>query len=57
MIKTYFLLVVLLVATNLAKYQTDSLTLPFDSPQEINWIGKEKHYFSPIWDTDVVAFL
>ncbi|MDG1572374.1 alpha/beta hydrolase [Robiginitalea sp. M366] len=38
-----------------APAQTDSIPLPFDPLAGVVWSGGEHHYYSPIWDTQVVT--
>ncbi|MFM1878420.1 MAG: hypothetical protein RLZZ241_1286 [Bacteroidota bacterium] len=35
--------------------QFDSIPLSHNTAKNISWEGSEKHYFSPIWDTQVVT--
>lgn len=35
--------------------QYDSISLPFTAAKKVTWIGSEKHYYSPIWETQVVT--
>ena len=35
--------------------QADSIPLPFEKPGDLRWEGGEKHYFSPLWNTQVVT--
>jgi len=35
--------------------QADSIPLPFDPARGVEWTGSEKHYYSDIWQTEVVT--
>ncbi|SFR50522.1 Acetyl esterase/lipase [Robiginitalea myxolifaciens] len=37
------------------KAQSDSIPLPYEVASDTAWVGQERHYFSEIWDTDVVT--
>lgn len=53
--KALFISGLALLWSTVTSAQTDSITLPFNSPEKVNWQGLEKHYFSPIWETEVVT--
>lgn len=53
--KLPLLLACLLAGTTLLQAQADSIPLPFERPEGITWEGSEKHYFTPLWDTQVVT--
>ncbi len=53
--KKQLLLGCLLLGTSLLRAQSDSIPLPYDKPAGIQWAGNEKHYFTPLWDTQVVT--
>ncbi len=38
-----------------SKAQSDSIPLPFENARDTTWVGPERHYFSEIWNTDVVT--
>ena len=45
----------LLLGTPALHSQADSIALPFQKPGDIRWEGGERHYFSPVWNTQVVT--
>lgn len=45
----------MLFATQALQSQADSIPLPFEKPGNLRWEGREKHYFSPLWNTRVVT--
>lgn len=53
--KRPLLLGCLLAGTTLMRAQADSIPLPFEKAEGITWQGTEKHYFTPLWDTQVVT--
>ncbi|MBC2839971.1 alpha/beta hydrolase [Robiginitalea sp. SC105] len=53
----YYLLLILTVLFTCppAWSQADSIPLPYNKAAGVTWEGGEKHYFSEIWDTEVVT--
>ena len=45
----------MLLGTLALQSQADSIPLPFEKPGDLRWEGREKHYFSPLWNTQVVT--
>ena len=53
--KNACLVLILLFSITLSWSQSDSIPLYFEHSQKVRWEGNEKHYFSPIWETEVVT--